>query len=72
MTSDECEDGNEVSGDGCSKDCQIEYGYICSGNPSSCFTQCGDGILAGTEECEPELSEYCTSECKINKESEEY
>ena len=34
MTSDECEDGNEVSGDGCSKDCQVEDGYICSGNPS--------------------------------------
>ena len=23
-------------GDGCSKDCQIENGYICSGKPSIC------------------------------------
>lgn len=26
-----CDDGNTVSGDGCSSDCQIEPDYVCNG-----------------------------------------
>lgn len=36
----ECDDGNNVDGDGCSKDCRIEKGYTCVngswGNKSLC------------------------------------
>ncbi|APR80127.1 Multiple EGF-like-domain protein 3 precursor [Minicystis rosea] len=47
-----CDDGNTVSGDGCSATCTIESGYTCSGSPSACATVCGDGIKAGAEACD--------------------
>ncbi len=31
-----CDDGNTVSGDGCSAACAVEAGYTCSGSPSTC------------------------------------
>ncbi len=31
-----CDDGNANDGDGCDHACQIEAGYVCSGEPSSC------------------------------------
>jgi cysteine-rich repeat protein len=27
---EECDDGNERSGDGCSRDCELESGWVCS------------------------------------------
>jgi cysteine-rich repeat protein len=47
-----CDDGNTVSGDGCSATCQVETGYQCSGTPSLCMPFCGDGIIAGPEQCD--------------------
>jgi fibro-slime domain-containing protein len=48
-----CDDGNTVSGDGCSATCHIELGYKCSGSPSKCSpTVCGDGKVEGTEGCD--------------------
>lgn len=34
--SEQCDDGNTVSGDGCNSTCGIEYGYYCIGQPSAC------------------------------------
>ncbi len=34
---EECDDGNEMGGDGCAHDCTIEAGYVCSGQPSVCL-----------------------------------
>ena len=48
---EECEDGNQVNGDGCSTDCTIEDGFYC--NEGICTTLCGDGIIAGDEICDP-------------------
>ncbi|MBN1945943.1 MAG: hypothetical protein JW797_09725, partial [Bradymonadales bacterium] len=31
-----CDDGGTVGGDGCSASCQVEPGYDCSGEPSTC------------------------------------
>ena len=31
-----CDDGNTNFGDGCSSICEIESGWICSGEPSEC------------------------------------
>lgn len=43
--SEECDDGNANSGDGCSAECGIEPGYICGWPGQSChMPQCGDGI----------------------------
>ena len=36
-----CDDGNNINGDGCSQDCQVEPGYTCRGgdptNSDNCF-----------------------------------
>lgn len=47
-----CDDANTVTGDGCSGICTVESGWACAGSPSSCATTCGDGVMAGAEECD--------------------
>jgi cysteine-rich repeat protein len=49
---EQCDDGNTMSGDGCSATCTVESGWSCSGQPSVCAPVCGDGITVGTEECD--------------------
>ena len=44
-----CDDGNTENGDGCDQFCQIETGWNCTGQPSSCDPICGDGLCTGTE-----------------------
>ncbi|XP_006634782.2 pappalysin-2 [Lepisosteus oculatus] len=41
---EECDDGNLIDGDGCSKKCQMEPGFNCDGEPSLCYVFDGDGI----------------------------
>jgi cysteine-rich repeat protein len=67
-TGEACDDGNIVSGDGCSGTCTIETGYTCSGMPSSCHTTCGDGIVAGSEGCDDGNTvsgDGCSSTCTV-------
>jgi cysteine-rich repeat protein len=76
---EQCDDGNTVSGDGCTGTpgeeeeftaCQYELGWSCNDNePSVCTTNCGDGIIAGVEECDDNNNEsgdgcdaYCHTE----------
>lgn len=42
-----CDDGNTVSGDGCSATCTVETGYLCTGAPSVCteFPSCASPIV---------------------------
>jgi cysteine-rich repeat protein len=70
QTRDEaCDDGNTLSGDGCSGDCkQIEPGYHCvPGWP--CSPICGDGVIKAGETCDDGntrqgdgCSRYCLTE----------
>ncbi|MGB5522898.1 MAG: DUF4215 domain-containing protein [Polyangiales bacterium] len=48
-----CEDGNLVSGDGCTSACAVEF--------------CGDGVVNnnGTEACEPPGTATCTEACTV-------
>ncbi len=46
-----CDDKNKESGDGCSSFCLIEPGFYCE--DGICTTLCGDGIIAGLENCDP-------------------
>lgn len=65
---EQCDDGNTVSGDGCSSSCGVEPGFICSGSPSVCTTICGDGIKAGAESCDDGNSfsgDGCSNACSI-------
>jgi cysteine-rich repeat protein len=35
-----CDDGNKISGDGCSSTCKVEYRYICEGSPNNGPSKC--------------------------------
>jgi len=47
-----CDDGATRAGDGCSARCELEAGWSCTGEPSTCAASCGDGVRAGTEGCD--------------------
>ena len=52
-----CDDGNTVSGDGCTASCNLETGWICEGGDSTqadtCSPDVGDNsIVYGVEECD--------------------
>jgi fibro-slime domain-containing protein len=50
---EECDDGNETPGDGCTA-CTVDSGYTCTGlGPSVCIQEtCGDGVRTVSEECD--------------------
>ncbi|HEY4014849.1 MAG TPA: DUF4215 domain-containing protein [Polyangiaceae bacterium] len=52
---EQCDDGNTVSGDGCSSSCQLEPGWTCPtpGQPCKRIEYCGNGIL------ELDIGEQC-------------
>jgi cysteine-rich repeat protein len=67
-----CDDGNNITGDGCSDYCFVEYGYKCSGgsktSKDTCVEICGDSINFGTLQCEDfnlNNSDGCSSNCTI-------
>ncbi len=51
---DACDDGNTMSGDGCSATCTFEAGWTC--NAQGCTEICGDGLVVGNE---AKKSGYC-------------
>lgn len=57
-TGEQCDDGNNISGDGCSAYCRRENHH------------CGNGIREGEEECDDgnvNTNDGCTPECKFEK-----
>ncbi|MCF7812026.1 DUF4215 domain-containing protein [Candidatus Gracilibacteria bacterium] len=61
---EECDDGNVVSGDGCSSVCQVECGSGYKKVGTSCVWHCGDGVVdpGYGEECDDgnsSLSDGC-------------
>jgi fibro-slime domain-containing protein len=66
--SEQCDDGNNDSGDGCSPFCRIEPS--CPSTGGTCTSSCGDGmILAGdTEECDDgntRSGDGCSADCRL-------
>ena len=54
-SSEACDDGALLAGDGCSTTCLVETGYECTNEPgraSVCTAICGDAIVIGEEECD--------------------
>lgn len=49
---EQCDDGNNLSDDGCTGLCKLEPGWNCllSGRP--CIPICGDGVIKGFEACD--------------------
>eukprot|EP00118_Oscarella_pearsei_P024328 m.303900 g.303900 ORF g.303900 m.303900 type:complete len:1317 (+) comp40843_c0_seq7:4945-8895(+) len=68
---EECDDGDLVSGDGCSCNCTVEEGFSCrvpDNESSECFPKmCGDGVRVAGEDCDAGSSGFgCDpSECII-------
>ncbi|WP_328700921.1 FG-GAP-like repeat-containing protein [Corallococcus silvisoli] len=52
-----CDDGNQLSGDGCNSVCQVEPGYTCTGQPTVCTDI--DECAAGTDNCDENAT--CTN-----------
>uniref|UniRef100_H3C6N9 Pappalysin 2 n=1 Tax=Tetraodon nigroviridis TaxID=99883 RepID=H3C6N9_TETNG len=46
---EDCDDGNLLDGDGCSKKCLMETGFNCKGAPSQCYVFEGDGVCEDFE-----------------------
>jgi cysteine-rich repeat protein len=55
-SSEKCDDGNSVDGDGCTKTCNVEIGFYCFGGSQfgkdRCEEICGDGRKVGKEQCD--------------------
>ena len=64
---EECDDGANNDGDGCSSSCTIELGWLCTGEPSLCSAICGDSLIVGGEVCDDGanngLYSYCNADC---------
>ena len=66
---EQCDDGNRVSGDGCSDTCQIEDWDPCpGGGPCVVMVVCGNGVVESSEQCDDgnvENGDGCDSECQV-------
>lgn len=72
LTDDEaCDDGNQVSNDGCNANClTINPGYSCANPGELCraIARCGDGIVATSEQCDDgnvEEGDGCSARCRV-------
>ena len=65
---EDCDDGGNLPGDGCSPLCTIEPGWSCSGDPSHCAPICGDGLVSGDEACDDgdtTSGDGCSATCQV-------
>ena len=61
-----CDDGAIGPGDGCDASCRTEAGYLCTGQPSVCEEDCGDGDIVGSEDCDDAgESPTCDTDCTV-------
>ncbi len=65
--SEQCDDGNRFTRDGCSGACTLEPGFSCSGEPSICRAVCGDSWRRPGETCDDgnaQAGDGCSRDCK--------
>lgn len=75
---EECDDGNNISGDGCSPTCRVESGWTCAVGPThldpgvapgdECKAVCGDGLVVAGEACDDgnqRGDDGCTGDCRV-------
>lgn len=66
---EECDDGNNVSGDGCTSDCRLEPGYFCP-NGEDCISLCGNSerdasFNEGCDDGNLRNGDGCSSICQV-------
>jgi len=59
----DCDDGGQEAGDGCSAVCGVEAGWTCDGSPSICAPVCGDGQTVGDEACDDGVNDGAYGGC---------
>ena len=69
LRNEQCDDGNTVGGDGCSRICQVEANFDCppQGGPCVNLAVCGNGSLTSNEECDDgntKAGDGCSADCK--------
>jgi fibro-slime domain-containing protein len=69
---EECDDGDQAPGDGCSGVCKIEPNFICptEGMPCQSTIVCGNGKVEGNEACDDNNTvggDGCTPSCAIQQ-----
>jgi cysteine-rich repeat protein len=47
-----CDDGDTTGGDGCNVLCNVEAGWVCTGEPSLCTRLCGNAQVDSGEQCD--------------------
>ena len=68
---EDCDDDNVGDNDGCDGDCEVEPGWNCVGEPSTCTmgtSECGDGAIANGEDCDDDNTangDGCDADCDI-------
>ena len=67
--SEQCDDGNTTSSDGCSRICQIEANWDCptEGQPCNYLGVCGNGILTSNKACDDgntKDGDGCSADCQ--------
>ena len=60
---------NAIGGDGCSRICQIENGWLCQNIGQACVrnAKCNDGIVTSPEVCDDgnnNSGDGCSADCK--------
>lgn len=63
---EQCDDANQASEDGCSSMCQVETGWQCRKAGQHCVPICGDSKKVGTETCDDgnkDNTDGCSSTC---------
>lgn len=67
-SAEQCDDGNDEAGDGCSDMCQLEEGWFCATPGKPCVKPtCGDGLVEGAETCDDgddESGDGCSVDCQ--------
>jgi large repetitive protein len=69
---EQCDDGNTVSGDGCSSTGTVEAGYLCHvpGNPCSLASLCGNNVTDTGELCDDgntvDNGNGCSASCDLS------
>lgn len=69
-SSEECDDGNAVPGDGCSGVCKVSPGFACPapGNPCTQIWVCGNGKVDPSEACDDSNgagADGCSADCTL-------
>jgi fibro-slime domain-containing protein len=69
LRNEQCDDGNTINGDGCSRICQVEANHTCPPQGGPCVNNaiCGNSKLTSNEVCDDgntKSDDGCSSDCK--------